>query len=513
MGRRTALHQRTFGKAASEKEDCRWAAWRGDFVDEEAESLVDLPHDEQVSRGQELLGLLSDLPAEPSSASQKRSKRSAQVAAKTSTSNTHSSPEVLVIVKHTFIELVESQNGHRRRGARQRALTDSELFDGLAGVRSDDEKSPRWSSRAGAKSVLHGDLSDVSTDEPSSEDDAAALGAAAAAGPAEANLIGICTETSAMETQQDAMGLSMADGAQDACVQGQWPHQPLMQQQMILMRDDSLCAPQVLPQSLEMHGQCMEGAAMGGWWMPMGTGYEGGMQMVCAAPAPGDWHWNSMACSGPAAYDSVCGGGAYDATGAYDNAASAYDNGFSVDACASVPSGSAAAADSCATPGEFVAQDVDGERTTVMLRNLPNSYSRSMLLELIDAEGFGGSYDFVYLPVDFSSQAGLGYAFVNFISPADADRCQRHFEGFTRWQVPSEKVCSVTWAGPHQGLNPHVERYRNSPVMHESVPDEWKPAIFTSTGRIAFPPPTQPIRKPKIRRRPDGSTPKASAAA
>ena len=24
----------------------------------------------------------------------------------------------------------------------------------------------------------------------------------------------------------------------------------------------------------------------------------------------------------------------------------------------------------------------------------------------------------------------------------------------------------------------HVERYKNSPVMHKSVPDEYKPAIF-----------------------------------
>ena len=28
------------------------------------------------------------------------------------------------------------------------------------------------------------------------------------------------------------------------------------------------------------------------------------------------------------------------------------------------------------------------------------------------------------------------------------------------------KVCRVTWSGPHQGLAAHVERYRNSPVMH-----------------------------------------------
>ena len=45
---------------------------------------------------------------------------------------------------------------------------------------------------------------------------------------------------------------------------------------------------------------------------------------------------------------------------------------------------------------------------TVMLRNLPNNYSRAMLLELLDSEGFAGQYDFFYLPMDFKSRASLG---------------------------------------------------------------------------------------------------------
>merc|ERR1740130_533132 len=48
------------------------------------------------------------------------------------------------------------------------------------------------------------------------------------------------------------------------------------------------------------------------------------------------------------------------------------------------------------------------EFTTLMFRNVPNSYSRDMLLELLDQEGFQGCYDFLYLPTDFLSLAGLG---------------------------------------------------------------------------------------------------------
>merc|ERR1719482_2321495 len=47
--------------------------------------------------------------------------------------------------------------------------------------------------------------------------------------------------------------------------------------------------------------------------------------------------------------------------------------------------------------------------TTLMLRNIPNSYSRNMLLDLLDQEGFRGCYDLVFVPVDFQNLAGLGW--------------------------------------------------------------------------------------------------------
>jgi len=140
-------------------------------------------------------------------------------------------------------------------------------------------------------------------------------------------------------------------------------------------------------------------------------------------------------------------------------------------------------------------------QTTLMLRNLPNNYTRGMLLELIDAEGFAGTYDFVYLPIDFNSQAGLGYAFVNLLSPIAAQRFWKHFDGFARWALPSEKVCLLNWSSPHQGLAAHIERYRNSPVMHEAVPDQCKPMIFADAVRIPFPPPTKQLKAPRNRLR------------
>lgn len=138
--------------------------------------------------------------------------------------------------------------------------------------------------------------------------------------------------------------------------------------------------------------------------------------------------------------------------------------------------------------------------TTVMLRNLPNRYTREMLLQMLDSEGFEGRYTFVYLPIDFKTHSGLGYAFVDLVTPQDALRLRQQFEGFSRWLIQSEKVCSVGWSAPaQQGLHAHVDRYRNSPVMHFSVSDEWKPAVFSNGQRVPFPPPTRRLRAPNLR--------------
>jgi len=140
--------------------------------------------------------------------------------------------------------------------------------------------------------------------------------------------------------------------------------------------------------------------------------------------------------------------------------------------------------------------DHQGPVTSAMMRNLPNDYTRSMLLDLLRSEGFGGTFDFVYLPHDFRSCSGLGYAFVNFNSLDSARQFREDFTGFNRWAVASDKVCEVTWSSL-QGLEAHIERYRNSPVMHESIPEEQKPALFEGSDAVPFPPPTKKIRLPR----------------
>lgn len=138
--------------------------------------------------------------------------------------------------------------------------------------------------------------------------------------------------------------------------------------------------------------------------------------------------------------------------------------------------------------------------TTLALRNIPKSYTRSMLLDLLD-EDFAGQYDFVYLPSDFKCLAVYGYAFVNFASHEVAEEVRLQLDGFSEWMLPHNKCMDVSWSEV-QGLEHHVERYRNSPVMHDSVPDDARPVIFSSGQRIPFPLPTRSIRLPRTRRAP-----------
>jgi len=154
----------------------------------------------------------------------------------------------------------------------------------------------------------------------------------------------------------------------------------------------------------------------------------------------------------------------------------------------------------------------EDEFTTVMLRNLPNDYTREMLLDLLDTSGFYCLYDFVYLPIDFKRKAGLGYAFVNMVTHEDALRIKEKLDGFGSWVVSSQKVCEVAWGDPLQGLEDHIERYRNSPVMHEDVPDVYRPVLFQGGCRVEFPKSTRKIRPPRVKCRPESGGDLASAA-
>jgi hypothetical protein len=139
---------------------------------------------------------------------------------------------------------------------------------------------------------------------------------------------------------------------------------------------------------------------------------------------------------------------------------------------------------------------LEHERTTVIFRNLPRTWTRANLTVLLEEQGFQGCFDFAHVPVNFQDMANLGYALVNLICNSEAKRALAHFEGLP---VSPSHNCSVAWSLPNQRLCAHIERYQNSPIMHESVPQEYKPALFQNGMLVPFPRPTKKLRAPRVR--------------
>jgi len=137
--------------------------------------------------------------------------------------------------------------------------------------------------------------------------------------------------------------------------------------------------------------------------------------------------------------------------------------------------------------------------TTVILRGIPLSYTRDIVLATLNGNGYFGQFDFLYLPKNFGTNEAFGYAFINFPRPETAARFMSDFRGFSNWSVPANTEASVEWMDGNQGLNAQIERYRNSGMMHSSVSDDARPIILRDGMRIPFPAPTQPLKPLRVR--------------
>ncbi|CAJ1400466.1 unnamed protein product [Effrenium voratum] len=124
--------------------------------------------------------------------------------------------------------------------------------------------------------------------------------------------------------------------------------------------------------------------------------------------------------------------------------------------------------------------------TTVMLRNIPNRYTRDMLISRLD-KGYEGEYDFVYLPIDFSSRCNVGYAFINFRTPPAAQRFISEFHGAkTKHCLPgfgSAKIAEVSYARV-QGREQNMDNLRDEKFI-EKLNDrpDWQPLFLDDAGK------------------------------
>ena len=119
-------------------------------------------------------------------------------------------------------------------------------------------------------------------------------------------------------------------------------------------------------------------------------------------------------------------------------------------------------------------------RTTVMIRNIPNKYSQTMLLETINQD-FSYTYDFFYLPIDFKvlarqNKCNVGYAFINFLDFRVIPRFYKEFN-CKKWErFNSDKVCALAYASI-QGTSSLVQHFQRSSVMNQ-LDANLRPLLF-----------------------------------
>lgn len=84
------------------------------------------------------------------------------------------------------------------------------------------------------------------------------------------------------------------------------------------------------------------------------------------------------------------------------------------------------------------------DRTTIMIKNIPNKYTQHMLLQTIDRTQ-KDNYDFFYLPIDFKNNCNMGYAFINFVDSVFIVDFFGEYDGKKWAQFNSDKICKITY--------------------------------------------------------------------
>ena len=109
----------------------------------------------------------------------------------------------------------------------------------------------------------------------------------------------------------------------------------------------------------------------------------------------------------------------------------------------------------------------EDKRSTLMIKNIPNKFTREKLLEFID-KNFKGTYDLFILPKDSNKNRNFGYAFINFISSYYIPFFYHEFNGKKWTDTNSLKICEITYS-KYQGRSELVTHYPNKIIFFNDV--------------------------------------------
>lgn len=88
----------------------------------------------------------------------------------------------------------------------------------------------------------------------------------------------------------------------------------------------------------------------------------------------------------------------------------------------------------------------ENQRTTLMLQRISYELDEAGVRAILDARGFAGTYNAVYVPQKSSKRLNLGYAFVNFTCSSAVALCIRVFSGSQFGRADPSRICSVAYS-------------------------------------------------------------------
>merc|ERR1719507_35388 len=119
---------------------------------------------------------------------------------------------------------------------------------------------------------------------------------------------------------------------------------------------------------------------------------------------------------------------------------------------------------------------LEEEFTTLMIRNLPHDLTQMDLLAELDKNGFEGTYDFLYMPANFHSGRGKGYAFVNFTLQAAARRFVSEWHKGLRFGAGRDRGGLSISAAAVQGREANIKKW-DVPRMRRVKNANFRPLI------------------------------------
>jgi len=111
------------------------------------------------------------------------------------------------------------------------------------------------------------------------------------------------------------------------------------------------------------------------------------------------------------------------------------------------------------------------KRTTLMVRNIPNKYNMETFTQELIKSGFKNKYDLVYLPIDYSNGANLGFAFVNLVDSMHVLSFYEMFRGKKWKNYNSVKECELAYA-KIQGKKHLINHFQKGSVLKETTAEK-----------------------------------------